>query len=72
MGTVPCRKCGNTKWVTGFISLGCPICGERVYAPVADDRLLWSEHRLGLMFRRDGWRFIEALEPPAWFLEGVI
>jgi len=68
----PCRRCGNKALVRGIISLSCPICGECVYLPDADEGSLWSEHRFGLMFLRDGWRFIGEFEPPKWFLEGVI
>ncbi|MBI5189091.1 MAG: hypothetical protein HZA22_00255 [Nitrospirae bacterium] len=66
-----CRKCGNGSMLSGFMSLRCPICGEYVYADEADDRLLWAEHRLGLLFTRDGWRWLPEVDPPAWFIENV-
>ena len=56
----------------GVISLRCPICGECVYVPDADDKLLWSEHKLGLLFKRGGWLWLSEFEPPAWFLENVV
>ncbi len=70
-GTV-CRRCGNKSLVLGYASIRCPLCGEYVQVPVADDSLLWKEHRLGLMFKRGGWFFMDMMEPPAWFFEEVI
>jgi len=67
-----CRHCGNKALVRGMISIRCPICGECEYLPEADDALLWSEHRLGLMFLRDGWRWMGVLDPPDWFLENMV
>jgi hypothetical protein len=66
-----CRRCGNKALLCGFISMRCPICGECVYNPDACEKNQWSEHKLGLMFKRDGWRWISVLEPPAWFLESI-
>jgi len=64
--------CGS-KWLeAGTVSVRCPICGEVMYLPDADRRSLWQEHRHGLMFRRGGWRLMEVIEPPAWFLDNVI
>jgi len=67
-----CRRCGSIGLMKGVISLSCPICGECVYVPDVDDRLLWMEHRLGLLFKRDGWRWLGEFEPPAWFMENVV
>ena len=68
----PCRRCGNKAHIRGVISLSCPICGECSYLPEADEALLWSEHKLGLMFLRDGWRWIGEVDPPRWFIECVL
>jgi len=67
-----CPRCGSGSLLRGFTSLRCPLCGEYIQMPEADDRLLWSEHRLGLMFKGDGWRWMDVTEPPAWFLENVL
>jgi len=72
MSKVSCRRCGNGALIMGFISLRCPLCGECVYLPDADEGLMWSEHRLGLMFKTGGWRWMDALEPPGWFIENVV
>jgi len=66
-----CRRCGSGGLVTGFMSVRCPICGDCQYLPVADERAMWAEHRLGLMFARGGWRWLDVFEPPAWFIREV-
>lgn len=72
MNDMSCRRCGNKALLRGFISLRCPICGDYVYSQEEDEKLWWSEHKLGLMLKKDGWRWMSVLEPPAWFLEGVL
>ena len=67
-----CRRCGNKSLVRNYISLKCPVCGEYIYLTDARDAELWSEHKIGLMFKRGGWNFIELIEPPRWFFECVI
>lgn len=72
MGTSRCSKCGSRVLVAGPASLGCPICGSRQYGDEADEGSLWAEHRLGLMFAGGGWRWVEVVEPPDWFMELVV
>jgi hypothetical protein len=66
-----CTRCGNKSLLTCFISLRCPLCGEYIQVPGANDRLLWSEHKHGMLFKSDGWRWLSVIEPPEWFLENV-
>jgi hypothetical protein len=42
------------------------------YRPGADERQMWAEHRLGLLYAGGGWRWLDVLEPPAWFIENVV
>ncbi|MGA2191755.1 MAG: hypothetical protein ABSG42_00040 [Nitrospirota bacterium] len=71
MKKLSCSRCGNEALFRSFIGMRCPICGECIYVQDAGDGLLWSEHKLGLTYRSDGWRWMEVLEPPAWFIENV-
>lgn len=72
MAEVKCGRCGGKVLVRGFASLRCPICGEYIYLREANEKALWAEHRLGLLFRRDGWGFMNIIDPPPWFLENVM
>jgi len=72
MDNVLCRRCGNTAMLKGFISFRCLICGEYHFLENALDDLLWSEHRLGLLFQKGGWQFLGVSSPPSWFIEKVI
>jgi len=72
MDNVSCRRCGNTAMLKSFISVRCPICGEYLFLEKAGDELLWSEHRLGLLFQKGGWQFLGISSPPSWFIENVI
>ena len=67
-----CGRCGSGGLVKSFISISCPICGERVQLEDSGPASLWAEHRLGLLYRPGGWRFMEVVEPPGWFLEDVV
>ena len=76
-----CDKCGSGVLITSYIAARCPICGKYFFPEDAGDMTAkltaarvsarWNEHRLGLMIKRDGWRWIEILEPPRWFIEAV-
>ncbi len=81
-----CDKCGSGVLVTSYIAARCPICGKYFFPENADDTAekpvanrtesarvsaLWNEHRLGLMIKKDGWRWIEIMDPPRWFIEAV-
>jgi hypothetical protein len=55
-----------------FHSVRCPICGEYLFLEKAGDELLWSEHRLGLLFQKGGWQFLGISSPPSWFIENII
>jgi len=70
-GRGACGRCGNSCMVRNFVSLCCPICGERVQLSDDGAGALWAEHRLGLLFQPGGWRFMDVVEPPGWFLENV-
>jgi ribosomal protein S27AE len=72
MDDMQCRRCGNKAFIKGFISVRCPICGEYVFLDEVDDSLLWSEHKLGILLQRGGWRWLSEIEPPRWFLENVV
>ena len=72
MSEYACRRCGCNSSIRGFISIRCPICGDRIYMPDAPEKLLWSEHKNGLLLKRDGWTLMDIIEPPAWFLEHVV
>jgi len=72
MTDTSCGRCGNKSLLNNFISKSCPLCGEYAHMPKADEGLLWAEHRLGLLFNRDGWHWLSVTEPPAWFLENVV
>jgi uncharacterized protein (DUF983 family) len=67
-----CRRCGNSSLIREFISVRCPICGTYSYMQDAGVPLLWSEHRLGLMFARGGWQWLGVIEPPSWFVANVV
>ncbi len=71
-----CDKCGSRVLVRSYIAEICPICGKYFFPMCADDTAAkpdaaWNEHRLGLMMKKDGWRWIEVLSPPRWFTEEV-
>lgn len=78
-----CDKCGSGVLVRSYIAEICPICGKYFFPTCADDTAVraasnpaaaaaeWNEHRLGLMMKKDGWRWIEVLSPPRWFTEEV-
>jgi hypothetical protein len=72
MGGISCTKCKSAKLVRGAASMGCPVCGARVYDPCAAKGELWAEHRAGLMYRRGGWEWIDVLDVPRWFVEEVM
>jgi len=72
MTTNICRRCGNGSLIREYISLRCPICGTYSYLPDAGVPLLWSEHRLGLMFKVGGWQWLGVTDPPAWFVKNVV
>lgn len=72
MSGIICRRCNSAALVKGFISLRCPICGDYFYLPDAGIKELWSEHRLGLLYARGGWKLLGVTEPPGWFLEEVV
>lgn len=67
-----CGKCGSAGLVSGPASVRCPVCGGIEYGPGADKRQMWAEHRLGLLYAGGGWRWLDVLEPPAWFIENVV
>jgi hypothetical protein len=71
MENARCTKCGSGALLTSFISVRCPLCGKTYFFGNADVKGLWSEHRLGLMYRKDGWRLADEVEAPAWFIEQV-
>ncbi len=76
-----CDKCGSGVLLRSHIAEICPICGEYFFPACADNAAAkpdtayvaaeWKEHRLGLMMKKDGWRWIEVLSPPRWFTEEV-
>ncbi len=74
-----CGKCGSGVLVRSYVAEICPICGKYFFPACADDTAAkpdaalaaWKEHRLGLMMKKGGWRWIEVLSPPGWFTEEV-
>jgi predicted RNA-binding Zn-ribbon protein involved in translation (DUF1610 family) len=80
-----CDKCGSKVLVRNYVSARCPVCGKYFFAPDAPERSeaepavpasgaalsLWNEHKLGLMVKRDGWRWMEVLAPPKWFIQEI-
>ncbi len=72
MDKVSCRRCGNTMMLKSYTSLRCPICGEYQFQKKASEELLWSEHKLGLLFQKGGWLFLDTILPPSWFIEDVL
>ena len=72
MSAIRCDRCGSGSLIRNFTSLSCPICGEYVQLEADGTEPLWAEHRLGLLFKPGGWRLMDVIEPPVWFLEDVI
>jgi hypothetical protein len=81
-----CDKCGSKILIRNYVAARCPICGKYFFAPdvpegpeaaptasaLSDAALsLWNEHKLGLMVKRDGWRWMEVLTPPKWFIQEI-
>jgi len=71
MAELCCSKCGSAALCRSYMGVRCPICGECVYISTDDSVLMWSEHRLGLMYRRGGWLWMAEFEPPSWFIKEV-
>ena len=72
MSKLRCNHCGSNVLVRGCIGLRCPLCGEYAFNEEAGEKEMWSEHKVGLLMKGGGWRFMEIIEPPAWFLENVV
>lgn len=83
---ISCDKCGSKVLIKNYIAVRCPICGKYFFAPENPERSaaepaapassdaaqsLWNEHKLGLMVKRDGWRWMEVLTPPRWFIQEI-
>ncbi len=83
---VGCDKCGSRVLIRNYVTARCPICGKYFFAPQAPEQSaadpaapalsdaaqsLWNEHKLGLMVKRDGWRWMEVLAPPQWFIQEI-
>lgn len=81
-----CDKCGSKVLIKNYVAVHCPICGKYFFAqqtpepsavePAAPELSnaalsLWNEHKLGLMVKRDGWRWMEVLAPPQWFIQEI-
>jgi predicted RNA-binding Zn-ribbon protein involved in translation (DUF1610 family) len=82
---IGCDKCGSKVLVRNYVAARCPICGKYFFAPEAPGRReaepsaltsdaalsLWNEHKLGLMVKRDGWRWMEVITTPQWFIQEI-
>lgn len=67
-----CPRCGSGGLVAGPVSVCCQVCGGREFRKGGSPDEMWAEHRLGLLYGPGGWRWLEVIGAPGWFIENVI